>query len=111
MHIMLRYIYLNIRLNFCMFDWSGKKGDKSGGGGGGSQGIFISCVSGNPEWANEKGLSCKAPISLAWRPVGDLLATRVSVGRGDIAATSPGDLAGREGVAVKSNMFDFFCDS
>ena len=53
----------------------------------------------------------KAPISLAWRLVGDLLATRVSVGRGDVAATSPGDLAGREGVAVKSNMFDFFCDS
>ena len=49
----------------------------------------------------------KAPISLAWRLVGDLLATRVSVGRGDVAATSPGDLAGREGVAVKSNMFDF----
>ena len=37
----------------------------------------------------------KAPISLAWRLVGDLLATRVSVGRGDVAATSPGDLAGR----------------
>ena len=53
----------------------------------------------------------KAPISLAWRLVGDLLATRVSVGRGDVAATSPGGLAGREGVAVKSNMFDFFCDS
>ena len=53
----------------------------------------------------------KAPISLVWRLVGDLLATRVSVGRGDVAATSPGDLAGREGVAVKSNMFDFFCDS
>ena len=53
----------------------------------------------------------KAPISLAWRLFGDLLATRVSVGRGDVAATSPGDLAGREGVAVKSNMFDFFCDS
>ena len=53
----------------------------------------------------------KAPISLAWRLVGDLLATRVSLGRGDVAATSPGDLAGREGVAVKSNMFDFFCDS
>ena len=32
------------------------------------------------------------------------------MGRGDVAATSPGDLAGREGVAVKSNMFDFFCD-
>ena len=30
------------------------------------------------------------------------------MGRGDVAATSPGDLAGREGVAVKSNMFDFF---
>ena len=53
----------------------------------------------------------KAPISLAWGLVGDLLATRVSVGRGDVAATSPGDLAGREEVAVKSNMFDFFCDS
>ena len=53
----------------------------------------------------------QAPISLAGRLVGDLLATRVSVGRGDVAATSPGDLAGREGVAVKSNMFDFFCDS
>ena len=53
----------------------------------------------------------KAPISLAWRLVGDLLATRVSVGRGDVAATSPGGFAGREGVAVKSNMFDFFCDS
>ena len=50
----------------------------------------------------------KAPISLAWRLVGDLLATRVSVGREDVAATSPGGLAGREGVAVKSNMFDFF---
>ena len=53
----------------------------------------------------------KAPISLAWRLVGDLLATRVSVGRGDVAATFPGGFAGREGVAVKSNMFDFFCDS
>ena len=50
-------------------------------------------------------------ISLACRLVGDLLATRVSVGRGDVAAMSPGDLAGRKGVAVKSNMFDFFCDS
>ena len=30
------------------------------------------------------------------------------MGRRDVAATSPGDLAGREGVAVKSNMFDFF---
>ena len=56
-------------------------------------------------------MEAKAPISLAWRLVGDLLATRVSVRRGDVAATSPGDLAGREGVAVKSNMFDFFCDS
>ena len=56
-------------------------------------------------------ISNKAPISLAWRLVGDLLATRVSVGRGDVAATSPGDLAGREGVAMKSNMFDFFCNS
>ena len=27
----------------------------------------------------------KAPISLAWRLVGDLLATRVSVSRGDVA--------------------------
>ena len=56
-------------------------------------------------------LVTKAPISMAWRLVGDLLATRVSVGRGDVTATSPGDLAGRERVAVKSNMFDFFCDS
>ena len=56
------------------------------------------------------GVFLKAPISLEWRLVGDLLATRVSVGRGDVAATSPGGLAGREGVAVKSNMFDFFCD-
>ena len=50
-------------------------------------------------------------VCLSWRLVGDLLATRVSVGRGDVAATCTGDLAGREGVAVKSNMFDFFCDS
>ena len=28
-----------------------------------------------------------------------------------VAETSPGDLAGREKVAVKSNMFDFFCDT
>ena len=28
-----------------MFDWSGKNGDKSGK----SQGILISCVSGNPD--------------------------------------------------------------
>ena len=49
MHIMLRYIIIlkHTCLNFCMFDWSWKKGDMSGGGG--SQGI--SCVSGNPEWA------------------------------------------------------------
>ena len=56
-------------------------------------------------------ISNKAPISLAWRLVGDLLATRVSMGRGYVAAKSPGDLAGREGVAVKSNIFDFFCNS
>ena len=31
---------------FCMFDWSGKNGDKSGK----SQGILISCVSGNAVW-------------------------------------------------------------
>ena len=53
----------------------------------------------------------KAPISLAWRLVGDLMATRVSVSRGDVAATSPGDLAGRQGVAVKSNMFDFLSET
>ena len=51
-------------------------------------------------------MTTKAPISLAWRLVGDLLVTGVSMGHGDVAATSPGDLAGREGVAVKSNMFD-----
>ena len=32
----------------------------------------------------------------------------VSVGRGNVAATSPGDLACHEGVAVKSNMIDFY---
>ena len=31
-------------LNFVMFDWPGKNGDKSGG----NQGILISCVRGNP---------------------------------------------------------------
>ena len=30
---------------FCMFDWSGKNGNKSGK----SQEILISCVSGNPD--------------------------------------------------------------
>ena len=50
----------------------------------------------------------KAPISLAWRLVGDLMVTRVSVVPGNFAATSPGVLAGSEGVAVKSNMLDFF---
>ena len=44
---------------------------------------------------NGSAVHFKVPISLAWRLVGDLLATRVSVGRGDVAATSPGDLAGR----------------
>ena len=32
-------------LKFCMFDWPGKNGNKSGK----SQGILIYCVSGNPE--------------------------------------------------------------
>ena len=34
--------------NFCVIDWSGKNGDKSGKKSGKSQGILISCVSGNP---------------------------------------------------------------
>ena len=33
-----------------MYDWSGKNGDKSGK----SQGILISCVSGNPGRKSEK---------------------------------------------------------
>ena len=56
-------------------------------------------------------LGSKACISLVRRLVGDLMATRVSVDCRDVATTSPEDLMGREGVAVKSNMFDFFCDS
>ena len=32
-----------------MFDWSWKNADKSGKRSGKSQGILISCVSGNPE--------------------------------------------------------------
>ena len=42
----------------------------------------------------------KAPISLAWRLVGDLLTTRVSVGRGEVAETSPGDLAVKSHVGL-----------
>ena len=37
-------ILIRTCLHFCMFDWSGKNGDESGK----SQGILISCVSGNP---------------------------------------------------------------
>ena len=37
-----------------------------------------------------------------------MMATRVPIGRGDVAATSSGGLAGRKGVALKSNMFDIF---
>ena len=46
---MIRNIFILIStfLNFCMFDWSGKNGDKSGK----SQGIWISCVSYNPDYA------------------------------------------------------------
>ena len=36
-------ILIRTCLNFCMFDWSVKNGDKSGK----SHGILISCVSGN----------------------------------------------------------------
>ena len=36
-----------MRLNFCVFDWSGKNEDKSGK----SQGILITCVSGKPDKA------------------------------------------------------------
>ena len=39
------------------------------------------------------------------RPV---CANQDSVDCGDVAATCPGDSVGREKVAVKSNMFDFF---
>ena len=41
------FIIIQIRtyLNFCMFDWSEENGDKSGE----SQGILISCVSGNSD--------------------------------------------------------------
>ena len=38
-------ILIRACLNFDMFDWSGKNGDKSGK----SQGILISCVSYNPD--------------------------------------------------------------
>ena len=34
-----------------MFDWSGKNADKSGK----SQGILISCVSGNPDLTDDNG--------------------------------------------------------
>ena len=41
MYIMINKVYY---LKFCMFDWSGENGGKSGK----SQGILIYCVSGNP---------------------------------------------------------------
>ena len=41
-------------------------------------------------------------LEISWRPDDD---SSVCSCR-DVAATSPGDLAGHEGVAVKSNMFD-----
>ena len=48
MHIMIikicNHTYKSTCHNFCMFYWSVKKGDKSDK----SQGILISCVSGNP---------------------------------------------------------------
>ena len=49
--------------------------------------------------------------SKAWMLVGDLMATRISVVRGEVAATSPGDLVGHEGVADKSHIFNIFQDS
>ena len=45
LHLSHIFIQISIFLNFCMFDWLGKNGDKSGK----SQGILISCMSGNPE--------------------------------------------------------------
>ena len=55
----MKYIIILIQtcLNFCMFDWSGKNGKKSGK----SQGILISCVSGNPgtestQWCLQLGV-------------------------------------------------------
>ena len=49
MYTMINKVYVLIHtcLNFCMFDWSGKHGNKSGK----SQGILISCASGNPEYS------------------------------------------------------------
>ena len=51
MNIMINKVYNQIHtcVNFSMFDWSGKNGNKSGK----SQGILISCVSGYPvlPWA------------------------------------------------------------